>query len=83
VLLAIAQDPTARLRDITARVGITERAVRRIIDDLVDSGYVSRYRHGRRNTYVIHGHMPLRHPMEQHKDVLDMLAGLAPPLPGE
>jgi predicted transcriptional regulator len=80
VLLAIAQDPRARLRDITARVGITERAVRRIIDDLVEGGYVSRHREGRRNAYVIHGSRPLRHPMEQHKDVRAMLAGLAPPL---
>jgi predicted transcriptional regulator len=81
VLLAIAQDSRARLRDITVRVGITERAVRRIIDDLVDGGYVSRRREGRRNAYVIHGDMPLRHPMEQHKDVRAMLADLAPPLP--
>src|SRR5438046_3020625 len=51
VLLAIAQNPTIRLRDIAARVGITERAVQRIIADLIDAGYISRTRQGRRNVY--------------------------------
>jgi predicted transcriptional regulator len=68
-----------RLRDITERVGITERAVRRIIGELVDGGYVSRRREGRRNVYVVHGERPLRHPMESHKDVESMLAGLVKP----
>jgi predicted transcriptional regulator len=79
VLLAIAQDPRARLRDITDRVGITERAVRRIIGELVEDGYVSRRREGRRNVYIVHGERPLRHPMESHKDVRAMLAGLVAP----
>jgi DNA-binding MarR family transcriptional regulator len=83
VLLAIAQDPRARLRDITGRVGITERAVRRIIDELVEGGYVSRSREGRRNVYVVHGEKALRHPMEQHKSVRAMLTGLVPSQPPE
>jgi predicted transcriptional regulator len=78
VLLAIAQDPRSRLRDIGAQVGITERAVRRIIDDLVQEGYVSRSRVGRRNIYVVDDRLPLRHPMERHQTVADMLAGLVP-----
>ena len=83
VLLAIAQDPRARLRDITARVGITERAVRRIIDDLVEAGYLTRSRAGRRNVYAVHGGKPLRHPMERHQKVSEMLAGLVPAAPQE
>jgi DNA-binding MarR family transcriptional regulator len=79
VLLALAQDPRARLRDITDRVGITERAVRRIIGELVEGGYVSRSREGRRNIYVVHGERPLRHPMESHQNVAAMLAGLVDP----
>jgi len=79
VLLAVAQDPQARLRDITERVGITERAVRRIIDDLVEGGYVTRSRVGRRNVYEVHGEKPLRHPMERHQQVRAMLAGLMDP----
>jgi len=77
--LAIAQDPTVRLRDITERVGITERAVRRIIDDLVEEGYVSRSRVGRRNVYVVHDEKPLRHPMERQQKVRSMLTGLITP----
>lgn len=79
VLLAIAQDPTVRLRDITERVGITERAVRRIIDDLVAEGYVSRSRVGRRNVYVVNDERPLRHPMERNQKVRGMLTGLLQP----
>jgi DNA-binding MarR family transcriptional regulator len=76
VLLAIAQDPQARLRDIQERVGITERAVRKIIGDLVQDGYVSRSRVGRRNVYTVHGEKLLRHPMERDQSVDSMLAGL-------
>jgi DNA-binding MarR family transcriptional regulator len=83
VLLAIAQDPQTRLRDITERVGITERAVRRIIHDLLDAGYVSRSRVGRRNVYVVHDKKYLRHPMERHEQVRAMLAGLIPSLSQE
>jgi DNA-binding MarR family transcriptional regulator len=81
VLLAIAQDTGVRLRDIADRVGITDRAVRRIIDDLVEEGYVSRRRVGRRNVYVVHDRKHLRHPMERHQQVRSMLAGLTPPHP--
>jgi DNA-binding transcriptional regulator PaaX len=77
--LAIAQDPRSRLRDITERVGITERAVRSIIDDLVEAGYVSRSRVGRRNVYLVHDKKHLRHPMERNQQVRSMLAGLIPP----
>jgi hypothetical protein len=53
VLLAIAQDPDIRLRDIAGQVGITERAVQRIVADLVRSGFVDCERVGRRNRYVV------------------------------
>jgi len=54
VFLCIARDPDARLRDIAAGVGITERAVQAIVNDLVEAGYVDRARVGRRNHYAIH-----------------------------
>ena len=57
VFLCIAQDPDARLRDIAAGVGITERAVQAIVNDLVEAGYVDRARVGRRNHYAIHPEM--------------------------
>jgi len=54
VLLCIARQPDARLRDIANCVGITERAAHRIICDLEDAGHISKHRHGARNSYEVH-----------------------------
>ena len=72
-LMCIARDPDARVRDIAASVGITERAVQRILRELEEAGVVVRERRGRRNHYAIHGDVPLRHPLEQHKTVNDLI----------
>jgi DNA-binding Lrp family transcriptional regulator len=77
VLLCIASDPGVRLRDIAARVGITERAAQRIVTDLVDSGYISRTRVGRRNVYEVHHDRPLRHELIHDRDVGEFLTVLA------
>ena len=69
VLLCLAQDPEIRLRDVAARVGITERAAQRIVADLQTEGYVTTERVGRRNRYALHPEIPLRHPIEGHQDV--------------
>ena len=61
VLAVIAADPSVRLRDIASAVGITERAVHRIVSDLDEAGYVSRHREGRTNRYEVHEEMPMRH----------------------
>lgn len=66
VLICITEDDSARSRDIAARVGITERAVYRIVTDLCDAGYVTKIREGRRNRYVAHLDLPLRHQVEGH-----------------
>jgi DNA-binding IclR family transcriptional regulator len=73
VLLCIAREPEIRLRDVSNRVGITERAVQRIVADLVEGGYLSRVRSGRRNRYELHPDQPLRHPVEQHQQVKSLL----------
>ena len=72
VLVCIARDASSTMRDIAERVDITERAVQRIVGDLVDGGYVTRARTGRRNVYTIALEQPLRHPLEQstHLDAL-------------
>jgi predicted transcriptional regulator len=69
VLLSIAQDPTIRLREVAEKVGITERAVQRIVAELEATGYLEHDRVGRRNHYRIHGNLPLRHPLENHLEV--------------
>lgn len=66
VLLCLASDPEMRLRDVVERVGITERAVQKIISELEAGGILERQRQGRRNTYKILGKLPLRHPVEAH-----------------
>jgi DNA-binding Lrp family transcriptional regulator len=69
VLLCLVQDPEARMRDVAERVGITERAVQRIVAELEAAGYVTRTREGRRNTYEVNGSLPLRHPVEGHQNL--------------
>jgi len=84
VLLCIARDPDIRLRDIAARIGITERAAQRILADLVESGYVERQREGRRNRYTVNPDLRMRHPAQAGHDVGEMLDLLnrEPPAPG-
>ncbi len=74
VLLCIAKEPEVRMRDIALVVGITERAVQRIVSDLEEAGYIARIRHGRRNRYEVRGDLPLRHPVERHEKVSSLIA---------
>lgn len=73
VLICLAQEPLLRLRDIAERVGITERAVQRIIADLEEARVITRLRDGRRNRYEVHTNRPLRHPVEAHCNVADLM----------
>ena len=77
VLLCIAGDPGVRLRDIAARVGITERSAHGIITDLTKAGYVVKQKDGRRNRYQIQAHMPLPEPTSQQLAIGEVLALLA------
>ena len=76
VLICLATDPQMRMRDVALRVGITERAVQRIIADLEASGVLKRTRAGRQNRYDIDPQVPLRHPLESHRTVGDLLAAI-------
>lgn len=73
VLVCLVQRPDETLREVASRVGITERAVQRIIRDLEEAGIVQRGRSGRRNLYRVNGAHPLRHPLEAHRSVEDLL----------
>lgn len=73
VLLCLARDPEMRLRDVGAAVGVTERAVQKIISELEAGGVLERERIGRRNVYRIHGGLPLRHPVEAHCTVQGLI----------
>ncbi|MEV6944761.1 ArsR family transcriptional regulator [Streptomyces sp. NPDC051172] len=74
VLAAIADDHSARIRDIAAHCRLTERAVQKIISDLEHAGYLSHTREGRTNTYRIDPSKVLRHPAEAGLTVAALLS---------
>jgi len=76
-LLCIAHDPGARLRDIAASLGITERSAYGIVADLAEAGYVVKQKNGRRNRYQIQAHLPLPEPTRRERTVGEVLALLA------
>jgi DNA-binding transcriptional regulator PaaX len=61
------------MRDVAAIVGVTERAIQRIVRELEEAGYLQREREGRRNRYLLREKMPLRHPLERHCAVSTLL----------
>src|SRR6478672_266389 len=61
VLLCLADTPDIRLREVAERVGITERATQRILAELVEAGYVTTERVGRRNKYTVDRQHAMRH----------------------
>jgi predicted ArsR family transcriptional regulator len=73
VLVCLARDPNARLRDVAAAVGITERAVQRIVAELEQGGVLMREREGRRNHYTLKRDSSLRHSVEGAATVGDLL----------
>ena len=73
VLECIATDPAARLRDIAATVGITERTAAAIVSDLEQAGYLTKTRVGRNNHYEVHDELPLRHPQHRHHTVGELI----------
>jgi predicted transcriptional regulator len=78
VLSLIAQQPDIRMREIAANVGITERAVQRIVDELTTCGYIGVTKDGRRNRYQVRKEHQLHHPVEQHRSVGDLVRFMSP-----
>jgi hypothetical protein len=77
VLVEIARNPGARIRDISAAAGITERTVQAIVADLEAAGYLSRTRTGRRTRYTVNPDSSFRHPAQEGLRVGPFLAVLA------
>jgi predicted transcriptional regulator len=76
VLICLAQEPESRIQDVAEKVGITYRAVQRILDELEEAGYIRRERKkndARSNRYRVHLKLPLRHPIEKHRSVAALL----------
>jgi predicted ArsR family transcriptional regulator len=82
VLLCLATEPRVTMREVAARVGLTERAVQRIVSELAAGGYVAITRVGRRNEYVVHRAAPLRGPVVDGRTagwLFDLLARKSKP----
>jgi hypothetical protein len=74
VLVLLSRDSSLVLREVAWQVGITERAVQRILADLEADGFIVREKIGRRNQYRILMNQPLRHPIESHCAIGDLIA---------
>ena len=78
VIVCLMNDPTIRIRHLAVQVGITERAVQRILAELEAAGVIETAREGRRNRYEVKLDSPLRHPLEAHctlGELVDVLRG--------
>jgi len=76
VLVCIARQPGSTLREIAGCAEITERTTHQIVDDLVEAGYLTRNRLGRRNFYEVHPDKSLRHPLDAEFEIGDVLRPL-------
>lgn len=77
VLLCLYRDPEITLREVAVLVGITERMVQKIVAELVDAEFLEVTKVGRRNTYRITVEKKLRHPLESHRSIGDILENLS------
>jgi len=73
VLVCIARNPEETVREIARKVGITERAVQRILGDLEEGGVITRERNGRKNSYTLSLDRPLRHPLEANTTIAEVI----------
>ena len=73
VMVCLAKRGDRPLREVAADIGITERAVQRIVADLEEGGYLSRERVGRSNRYSLTVNKALRHPLESNHTIGEVL----------
>ena len=73
VLICLARNGDQPLREVAVSVGITERAVQRIVSELEYGGYLEREKIGRQNIYTLNIQKPLRHKLESHRSIGDVL----------
>ena len=83
VLVCLARNREARLRDVAADVGITERAVQKIVRDMQEAGIITVSKQGRCNRYRINRRKSLRHGLESHCSVGKLLNLVVKPAPGQ
>lgn len=76
LLVVLSRDPDARIRDMADKVGITQRAVQRILGELIQAGVLKVEKRGRRNHYAVNLSHHLRHPLEEGHDLKELLSML-------
>ena len=77
ILIFLRANPHSVLREVSTSVGITERAVQRIVQELEEQGFLVREKVGRQNQYKVNESLPLRHPLEAHLTIGDLLRLIA------
>ena len=82
VIVYIDEHRDARLREIADAIGITERATHKLVSELVEEGYLTRKRVGRRNEYAVNGDQNLRHPALAGHTLHELLLGMTRQAPG-
>ena len=78
VLVCLSRDPAQPLREVASSIGITERAVQRIVSELEAEKFLVRERVGRQNHYTLDTTTQLRHPLEEHRTIGDLLEIVVP-----
>jgi DNA-binding IclR family transcriptional regulator len=78
ILLEVFRHPDATVRELAAAADLTERQAHRVLADLVSSGYITRSRVGRRNTYRVNEERPMRHRTVAHHQIRELLGALSP-----
>jgi DNA-binding transcriptional ArsR family regulator len=78
VLVQVAREPHATVREIAERAGLTERQAHRVLADLEAEGYIERERIGRRNRYSVNAERPMKHPSVSSREIGRLLAALVP-----
>ena len=78
ILIYLEAHPDQTLRRVALAIGITERAVQRIVAELEEGGYLKRAKVGRQNKYEINGDTPLRHSQESHRSIKELLDWVKP-----
>ncbi len=73
VMLCLHRNPDARFRDLAQSIGITERSAQGIVSDLIEAGYITREKIGRRNRYTVNPDVAMRHPAQGGHDIGELL----------
>ncbi|GLP76591.1 hypothetical protein TUM20983_37010 [Mycobacterium antarcticum] len=76
VLLCLAGGESLTARELSIRIGITERSVQAILADLIAGGYLTKFKQGRRNIYAVNHHGRLRHPLESAHTIGELISVL-------